>query len=70
MADNTRDIVIALRADVEHMRKEQDGIKAKVDEMHALLHQVRGARWAILGVAALGGFISAKLAWLLPFPWK
>ncbi len=44
-------------------------METKVDEMHALLQQARGARWAILGMAAIGGFVSAKLAWLLPLPW-
>jgi hypothetical protein len=40
----------------------------KVDEMHELLMQARGARWAILGIASLGGFIAGKLASILP--WK
>jgi len=32
----------------------------KVDQMHEVLLQAKGARWAILGVASLAGFIAAK----------
>jgi hypothetical protein len=42
-------------------------IETKVDEMHNVLMQAKGARWAIIGVAGLAGFLSAKIAPL--FSW-
>lgn len=67
MTDNTRDIVIRLDAEMTSMKKQLDSVESKVSEMHALLQQARGARWAIFAMAALGGFVSAKLSFL--FPW-
>lgn len=34
----------------------------KVDQMHEVLLQAKGARWAILGVASLAGFIASTFA--------
>lgn len=66
--DDTRDRLIALEVKVDHLTTKLDATAGKVDELHSLLMQARGARWAIIGVAALAGFISAKLgpltAWL------
>jgi hypothetical protein len=41
-------------------------IEGKVDEMHNILMQAKGARWAILGVAGMAGFLSAKLTNIFP----
>jgi hypothetical protein len=41
-------------------------IETKVDEMHNVLMQAKGARWAILGVAGMAGFLSAKLTTIFP----
>jgi hypothetical protein len=47
-------------------------IEAKVDEMHNVLMQAKGARWAILAAAGLAGFLSAKVAplfsWIVQTP--
>ena len=47
-------------------------IEGKVDEMHNVLMQAKGARWAIIGVAGLAGFLSAKVApffsWIVHTP--
>lgn len=64
---DTRDRTIKLEADVEHLTKKLEGVSTKVDEMHALLLQAKGAQWAILAMAAIGGFVSAKLSMF--FPW-
>lgn len=64
---DTRDRTIKLESDVEHLAEKLDGVSKKVDEMHALLLQAKGARWAILAMAAIGGFVSAKVATF--FPW-
>lgn len=63
---DTRDRVIRLETTVETMAAEQAKMARKVDEMHSLLQQARGARWALIGAATIGGFVSAKLAPFLP----
>ena len=64
---DTRDRTIKLEADMEHLTEKVAEVSQKVNEMHALLLQAKGARWAILAMAAIGGFLSAKLSML--FPW-
>ena len=39
----------------------------KVSEMHEVLLQAKGARWAILGVASLAGFLAGKASSLMSF---
>jgi len=67
MADNTRDIVIRLEAEMKAMQHDMASTSKKVDEMHSLLQQAKGARWAIFAMAALGGFVSAKLSAFIPW---
>lgn len=64
---DTRDRVIRLEAEVESLTTTVESMHAKVTAMHELLLQAKGARWAILAAAAVGGFISAKIAPF--FPW-
>lgn len=71
MADletDTRDRVIRLEAQVEHMAATVERMAGQLTEMHDLLQQARGARWLLVGVAMLigaaGGFF-AKLGTLL-----
>lgn len=58
---DTRDRVIRLETQMEHMEKTLASMSAKVDSMHALLQQARGARWFLIGIAmvigAAGGFL-------------
>ena len=42
-------------------------MRAKINDMHEILLQAKGARWAILGMAAIGGFLSASITKLTPF---
>jgi hypothetical protein len=64
---DTRDRVIKLESDMKHLTATVDDMSVKVSAMHDLLNQARGARWLIITAAALGGFVSAKLAPLLPW---
>jgi hypothetical protein len=64
---DTRDRVIKLEADLRHLTDSVEGMSAKVTAMHDLLQQARGARWLILTAAAIGGFLSAKLATFMPW---
>jgi len=64
---DTRDRVIKLESDLQHLTNAVESMSAKVTAMHDLLNQARGARWLILTAAAIGGFISAKLAAFVPW---
>ena len=64
---DTRDRVIRLEAEVEALSGKVTSMDAKVTAMHELLLQAKGARWFLIGAAALGGFISAKIAPFLPW---
>jgi hypothetical protein len=43
---------------VSHMEGELARMSAKVDEMHAILLQARGVRWAVIAVSGLVGFLA------------
>lgn len=64
---DTRDRVIRLEAEVAHQTQKIEAMADQVSEMHNLIMQAKGARWAILAAASVGGFIAAKLS--LFFPW-
>jgi predicted esterase YcpF (UPF0227 family) len=66
-ASDTRDKVIKLETELAHLRMSVDHMAAKVDQMHELLQQAKGARWIILLAASLGGFLAGKVAWLAPW---
>ena len=54
-----------LEQKVSHMEEELDRMSAKVDEMHAILLQARGVRWAIIAVSGLVGFLVGISHWLI-----
>lgn len=67
---DTRDRVIALERDVRHLTDQIEDMSEKVAAMHDLLMQARGARWMVLGMAGIGGFMASKLPAILSFlPW-
>ena len=50
---------------VSHMQEQLERISAKVNEMHAILLQAKGVRWAIIAVAGLVGFVTGISHWLI-----
>jgi hypothetical protein len=54
-----------LEQKVSHMEEELDRMSAKVDEMHAILLQAKGVRWAIIAVSGLVGFLAGLSHWLI-----
>lgn len=62
---DTRDRVIALETELKHVRSELSDVHSKVNEMHSLLLKAQGAKWLLLMLVALGGFIAAKLSPLI-----
>jgi cob(I)alamin adenosyltransferase len=57
-----------LEQKVSHMEEELDRMAAKVDEMHAILLQARGVRWAIIAVSGLVGFLAGISHWFIARP--
>lgn len=55
---------------VQHLSDQLEDTHRKVDEMHAVLLQAKGARWAILAMAALGGAVASFATKLLPITWS
>ena len=60
-AQDTRDKVIRLETEMAAMRSDVAKMAAKVDELHTLLTQARGARWMLMVLIALGSFMAAKV---------
>jgi hypothetical protein len=54
--------ITRLETELEHMGREITTMSAKVDQMHTVLMQAKGAQWAVLGMAAFMGFAASKLA--------
>lgn len=59
--------IAVLEANAANMRDRLVEISVKVDEMHGILLQAKGARWAILGVASLAGFLAGKASAIMNF---
>jgi hypothetical protein len=47
------------------MEAELARMSAKVDEMHAILLQARGVRWAVIAVSGLVGFLAGIAHWFV-----
>jgi phage-related minor tail protein len=63
--DDTRDRVVALERDVKHLSEQVEDMADKVSQMHQLLMQAKGARWAVLTLVAVGGFMAGKIGSLI-----
>jgi hypothetical protein len=57
-----RDKVIRLETEMAHMLSKVDSMESKVSEMHGLLLQAKGAKYVIVGMAMIGGFVAGKVA--------
>jgi predicted esterase YcpF (UPF0227 family) len=53
--------IAVLEANQKHMLDKIDSMSEQLCEVHDLLLKAKGAKWAIIGLATLGGFISAKI---------
>jgi hypothetical protein len=57
MTDNER--MAILETKVQHLSDQLEDTHKKVDEMHNLLMQAKGARWVIVGMALIGGALAS-----------
>lgn len=66
LGEDTRDRVIALEIQVEHLAEKLDGYGQKVNAMHEAFTQAKGARWVIItlwiGIGAMLANIKVLLA--------
>lgn len=69
MSDDTRERMVRLEAEVEHMTDQVTDMQKKVNAMHDLLMQARGMRWMIVVLAAAGGFAADIAMKFVPF-WR
>jgi hypothetical protein len=66
--DTLRERVARLETKVDHLSEALDKAVTKVDEMHSVMMQARGARWVIIAAASIAGAVAgfaAKFAGLL-----
>ena len=55
-----------LEARLATLEQDVHGMRLKVDAMHDVLMQAKGARWAIIAVAGFAGFLAGVAAKLMP----
>ena len=67
MIDDTRDRVMRLEVKVDNLTRAVESRDEKIDEMHNVLMQARGARYVIVAAAAIGGAVTGFLVKFLPF---
>jgi hypothetical protein len=64
-ARSSSERLAVLEQKVSHMEEELDRMSAKVDEMHAILLQARGVRWAVIALSGLVGLLAGLSQWLV-----
>jgi hypothetical protein len=57
--------VAVLEQRVIRVETELARMSVKVDEMHAVLMQAKGVRWAIVAVAGVVGFVTGISQWII-----
>ena len=66
MSEDTAVKVAKLEAQVEHLTKTVDSMATKLDDLHAVFLQAKGARWLLIGMAGIGGAITGFATKWLP----
>lgn len=59
--------IAALQVKVDHLDKTLDAATKKIDDMHDMLMRADGAKWVLIGLASLAGFMAGWAHKLLPF---
>lgn len=53
--------IAVLEANQVYMKTQLEGMNETLQELRDLMLTAKGAKWAILGVASLAGFMSGKI---------
>ena len=60
--------IAVLETEVADLKKSVDEMSAQVRTLVSLFDQARGAKWMLIGLAALGGIVASKIgpiiAWM------
>ena len=64
--EDLRERVAVLESQGKHMTQKIDSMDKKLNEVHEILVAARGARWVVLSMVAVAGFIIGKLGTLAP----
>lgn len=71
-ASDTRDRVIRVETEMAAVKQQLKDVSEKLDQIHEIFLQAKGARYMIIGAAAVFGFVSAWLpsfvAWISGLP--
>lgn len=59
--------IAVLENEMKHLNEKLEDTHNKVTVMHDLLMQAKGAKWFIVGMASLGGALTAFAVKLFPF---
>ncbi len=64
MTESEKERITRLETQIIHLSDAIERMTQKVDELHSMLNQARGAKWALLGAAGIAGFFGSKAgAW-------
>jgi hypothetical protein len=66
MSEDTAVKVAKLEAQVEHLTHTVDKMAVKLDDLHSVFLQAKGARWLLIAMAGLGGAITGFATKWLP----
>ena len=62
---STGERLAALEQRVAHVESELARMSAKVDDMHSVIMQAKGVRWALVAISGLVGFLTGISQWLM-----
>ncbi len=69
MTDDTRERLVRLETEMEHLTLKLDRMSTQLDQLVALLNNAKGVRWVLVIIAGAAGFFASKLSVLIPgFP--
>ena len=60
--DTLRERVTRLETKVDHLNEALDKAVTKLDEMHNVMMQAKGARWVLIAAASLAGALAGVAA--------
>jgi hypothetical protein len=60
--DTLRERVARLETKVDHLSEALDKAVMKVDEMHGVMMQAKGARWVLIAAASIAGALAGFAA--------
>lgn len=60
--DTLRERMARLETEVKHISSDLEGALSKIDEMHNVMMQAKGARWVLIAAASIAGALAGFAA--------